>query len=206
MLMTTLAVSCMGIKAQDSTYIWSMEAGAMAMLYRDTIALVTPTLNADRGKLHMEGRYQWEDWRTGSLWAGRWFEFGGELAVSVAPMAGVVFGLTNAVAPGCTIDASWKSLALYSSSEHLFDLEDKANDYTYTWTELSVDLKHVLLGVVVQRTRTFDPPLDLQRGLLLMREQGSFTLGMYLFNVLWTDPTLAFALSYAFDPPSTRKP
>lgn len=187
---------CALLTAQDSTRTWSLEAGVLAVLYRDTTALISPTLTADRGTLHLEARYQWEDWRTGSVWAGRWFEFGDVLSVSVAPMAGLVFGLTNGAAPGCVVDASWKSLSLYSSSEHLFNFADRSGDFTYTWTELSVDLDHLIVGVVAQRTRTFRSPLDLQRGLLLMREQGSCTFGMYLFNAFWTDPTVAFTVSY----------
>jgi hypothetical protein len=31
-----------------------------------------------------------------------------------------------------------------------------------------------------------------------MREQGNLTFGMYLFNIGWTDPTVAFTLSYGF--------
>ena len=176
-----------------------MEGAVPGILYTDTIALWNPSLTADHGKLHLEARYQWEDWRTGSAWIGRNFSVGDALSVTFTPMVGGVFGRTNGVAPGYLLVAEWRSLYLYSSSEYLFDLEDRGASFGYTWTELTVDLEHLLVGIVAQRTRPFESPLDLQRGLILMREQGAFTFGMYLFNLGWTDPTVALNLAYAFD-------
>ncbi len=190
--------------AQDSTEVWEFNASVITFLYRDTIALWNPAVTADHGHLHLEARYQWEDWQTGSLWAGYWFGFGNELEVNVAPMVGGVFGLTNGVAPGYTLDASWRSLSFYSSSEYVFNLEDDSSSFGYTWTELSVDLDQLLFGIVIQRTRTFDSELDLQKGMLLLREQGNFTFGMYLFNAFFTDPTVALTVAYGFE--TTPKP
>jgi len=193
-------------RAQDSTSTWALNGSLLTILYRDTIALWNPSVAADHKNLHLEARYQWEDWRTTSLWAGRWFGFGNELHVDIAPMAGVVFGNTNGVAPGYVLEAGWRSLSLYSSSEYLVDLEDNAYNFTYTWSELAVDLKLLKVGMVVQRTRTFDSPLDLQRGLLLLREQGAFTFGTYIFNIGWTDPTVALTLSYDLELSRHREP
>ena len=139
------------------------------------------------------------------MWADRWFSFGNALHVDAAPMIGGVFGYTNGVAPGLLIDAQWRSLSVYSSSEYFFDLQEDA-DFTYTWSELTIDLDHLIVGIVAQKTQTFDSDLDLQRGLLLMREQGSFTFGTYLFNIGWTDPTVAFTLAYGFGQPPLRLP
>lgn len=190
--------------AQDSTEVWEFNASVITFLYRDTIALWNPAVTADHGHLHLEARYQWEDWRTASAWAGYWFGFGNELEVNVAPMVGGVFGLTNGVAPGYTLDASWRSLSFYSSSEYVFVPEDDSSSFGYTWTELSMDLDHLLFGIVIQRTRTFDSELDLQKGMLLLREQGNFTFGMYLFNAFFTDPTVALTVAYGFE--TTPKP
>jgi len=185
---------------------WDFEASMLAILYRDTIALWNPSVIADHGNLHLEARYQWEDWRTASLWAGYHFGFGEAVKVDLTPMAGVVLGNITGAAPGCLVEAEWRSLSFYSSSEQFIDLVDSTGGFTYTWNELAVDLDHLIVGIVAQRTRTFQSPLDLQRGLLLMREQGKLTFGMYLFNIGWTDPTVAFTLSYGFGTPQRRGP
>lgn len=210
--LVVLLVCAIRLHAQDSTAVaapeggWDIEPSLLTILYRDTIALWNPALTADHGNLHVEARYQWEDWRTASVWAGRWFGFGDAFHVDVAPMVGGVFGNTNGVAPGLLLEAEWKSLSFYTSSEYLVDAEDQANNFAYTWSELAVDLDHLLVGIVAQRTRTWDSPLDLQRGLLLMREQGDLTFGMYLFNIGWTDPTVAFTVSYGFSTKPRQTP
>ncbi|MBL7965082.1 MAG: hypothetical protein JNM31_14705 [Flavobacteriales bacterium] len=178
---------------------WTLEPSLLTILYRDTITLWNPAFNADHGRLHLEARYQWEDWRTASVWAGRWFGFGEALHVDMAPIAGFAFGNTMGVGGGLVVEAAWKNISFSTSSEYLVDLDDQAYNFTYNWSEIAVDLDHLLVGIVTQRTRTWISPLDLQRGLLLMREQGALTFGMYLFNIGWTDPTVAFTLSYAVD-------
>jgi hypothetical protein len=192
-------------KMTDTLRVWNMETAVLGFLYTDTIALWNPSFTADHGHLHVEARYQWEDWRTGSVWIGRNFSFGDALSVTFTPMVGGVFGYTNGVAPGYLLEMEWRSLYFYSSSEYLFNLEDNSANFGYTWTELTVDLDHLLFGIVAQRTRPFESSLDLQRGLSLMREQGAFTFGMYLFNLGWTDPTVVLNLAYAFDVPKQRR-
>ncbi len=177
---------------------WEFDAGLLAIFYRDTIALWNPSLTVDHGGLHLEARYNWEDWQTASLWVGYNFGFGEEFHVDLTPMAGAVFGNINGVAPGLLINAEWRSLSFYSSSEQFFDSEDDTGDFTYTWNELAVDLKLLSVGVVAQKTQTWESEREVQRGLLLMREQGNFNFGAYLFNFDTSKPTWAFTLSYGF--------
>jgi len=210
LLVFTLLTTGHAVQAQDRTDTaaattidttgggWILAPSLLTILYRDTIALWNPAMTADHGSLHLEARYQWEDWHTASLWAGYNFGFGDDVQVELTPMAGVVFGNINGVSPGILVNARWRSLSFYSSSQQFLDLVDSTGGFTFTWNELAVDLDHLSIGIVAQRTRTFDSSLDLQRGLLLKREQGKLTFGMYLFNIGWTDPTVAFALTYGF--------
>ncbi len=193
------------LHAQDTTNTWALNASILTMLYRDTDDLVMPTVTADHRDLHLEVRYNWEDYRTASAWVGHWFRFGDELRMELAPMAGIVFGQSNGAAPGYQFEASWKSLSLSSTSEYYIDFEDNTSNFFYTWTEMSVDLNFLLTGIVVQRTRTFESPLDVQSGLLVMREQGSFTFGLYVFNPFQTDPTVGINLSYDLELPRRPK-
>src|SRR5262245_64017684 len=56
---------------------------------------VTTILYADRGQLHLEGRYGYEDDQTASVWAGWTFETGDELTAAITPMLGAVVGDTD---------------------------------------------------------------------------------------------------------------
>ena len=60
-----------------------------------------PTFTADHKWLHLEARYNYENFRIGSLWAGYNFSWGKAWQFAVTPMIGGVFGHTNGIAPGC---------------------------------------------------------------------------------------------------------
>jgi hypothetical protein len=57
-------------------------------------------LTADRGWLHLETRYNYENLETGSAWVGYNFSGGEKLKWEFTPMLGGVFGNTTGVAPG----------------------------------------------------------------------------------------------------------
>ena len=78
---------------------WSGNLQTYLYLQEDDDFLM-PILGVDRGALHFEGRFQYEDRRTGSLWAGWTLEAGKGLHLEAVPMAGVVFGRTTGLAPG----------------------------------------------------------------------------------------------------------
>ena len=61
-------------------------------------ARLTPILYADRGALHLEARYDYEDLDTLSVFAGRTFEAEGEVEVALIPMLGATFGDTRGIA------------------------------------------------------------------------------------------------------------
>lgn len=185
---------------------WAIEASLLSFLYPDTITLWNPSATARHGYWHFEARYQWEDWRTASLWVGHRFAFGEKLKVELTPMAGAVFGLINGAAPGYLLQARWRALSFYSSSEVFFDLDRGSGNFGYTWNELGVDLRVVSAGIVAQRLRTVQSPLDLQRGVWLMREQGGFTFGAYLFNFGRADLTGAISLAYGFGAGPLQRP
>src|SRR5262245_7860111 len=79
---------------------WAFGTSAFVFDPPDDDAFVSPIVEADRGVLHLEARYNYEDLKTGSAFIGRTFEFGTEVSGTVVPMIGLVLGRTDAVAPG----------------------------------------------------------------------------------------------------------
>jgi len=96
------------------------------------------TVTADRGKLHLEARYNYENFNTGSLWIGYNLSVDGEVTLTFTPMVAAVVGDTDGVAPGYNLSVDWWKLAFFSQSEYVIDTSDSANNFLYTWTELSV--------------------------------------------------------------------
>jgi hypothetical protein len=177
---------------------WSGGVETYLYLQEDDDFLM-PILSGDRGSLHLEGRFQYEDRQTGSLWAGFTLEAGTSLQLAVTPMAGVVFGRTDGLAPGLELTLSWKSLELYSESEYLFDFESQEGNYFYTWSELSWQARPWLrLGLSVQRTRIYQSELEIERGFFAAVSRGPVELVVYGFNLDGDAPFAIVALGVEF--------
>lgn len=184
--------------AGSSSRSWSFGADAYLYLVEDNSFLM-PILTADRGSLHLEGRYQYEDFDTASVWLGWSFETGKSVHLEIVPMMGVVFGNTRGIAPGLEATLSWKSLELYSESEYVFDAEGAEGDFFYNWSELGWQATGWLrLGLTAQRTRMYDSELAVDRGVFAAVAIGAVELSVYGFNLDGEDPFAVVALAVEF--------
>ena len=178
---------------------WEFDASISGYIVPHGQSYVSPTLTADHDTLHLEARYNYEAQKTGSLWIGYNFSAGKKLVLDATPMIGGVFGNVNAVAPGLEVTATYKKLQLFSANEYLFDTDTKAGNFFYTWTQLTYSpLKWFSFGYVVQRTRAYQTPLDIQRGLLIEFTHKKATFTTQIFNIGEADPTVALSLGYSF--------
>jgi hypothetical protein len=178
---------------------WSFYASALAYFPPKSQDYVSPVLTADRGRLHLEARYNYEALRTGSLWAGYNFTSGTKLVCEATAMLGAVFGDTAGVAPGYRLSLTYSSLEFSSEGEYLFDSRDRAESFFYTWTELSYSLSDWFrTGLVGQRTRAYTADLDIQRGLLAGFTYKKWDLTIYVFNPDRDDRMLVVSLGAGF--------
>ena len=158
-----------------------------------------PTLSADRGPLHLEVRYNYEDLRTASVWAGWNLDRSGEIALALTPMAGVAFGETNGVALGYHAALDWWKLELYSEGEYLHDLDDSSDSYFFSWSELTIaPFDWLRAGLVAQRTRVYQSELDIQRGFLVGLVGDPVSVTINCFNPDQDDPIWLLALEVQF--------
>jgi len=138
---------------------------------------------ADHKALHLEARYNYEDKKTASVFGGYKFEAGRKLKLTITPMAGLVFGNTNGIAPALEIGLGWKKLDFYSESEYVIDFAGKENDFYYNWTELAITpLKKFRTGVSASRTRLYHSDLDIQKGIFAQYSFWKLMVGAYYFN------------------------
>ena len=178
---------------------WDFSLNIAGYLVPDDRSYASPTFSADRERLHLEGRYNYENQETGSLWAGYNLSFGKKLVLEAMPMVGAVFGDTTGVAPGYEASLSYWKLAVTSDGEYVFDTGNSDNSFLYSWNELvysPTDWLHA--GLVAQRTRAYHTSLDVQRGFSVgvVHRKTDFTV--YTFNAGWTDPTIVLNLGLTF--------
>ena len=176
---------------------WSIFASAYTYIVPNGDSYVQPTVTADRGRLHLEGRYNYESQHTGSAWVGVNFAGGDRVEWELTPIFGAVFGEIDGVAPGYKGSVSWRKLSLYSESEYVIDAANTSDSFLYNWSELTYEATEAWrFGLVVQRTRAYQTDRDVQRGLIAgyIYKQAEFTL--CVFNPDEDKPTVAFSVGW----------
>lgn len=164
----------------------------------DQQSYANPNFTADHEWLHLEARYNSEDFRTGSAWIGYNFAAGKNLVLNVTPMIGGVFGKTNGVAPGCEASLTYKKLQASISNEYVFATE-KSSSFYYNWPQVTYSpVDWLQLGLVAQRTKTYHTLLDTQRGFLVGFSHKNVQVTSYVFNAGWTNPTVVLELGFSF--------
>jgi hypothetical protein len=178
---------------------WELAASLYAYSPPDSQSYLQPTLRADRGKLHLEARYNYEALNTSSVWIGYNTSFGDELKLDLTPMLGVVFGKTNGLAPGYELTLGWRKFQLYSEGEYVFDKDVSSDSFFYMWSELTyAPLDWFQFGLVAQRTRAYQTEVDTQRGLLARFTYKKADLTAYVFNPGTDYPTYVVSVGVSF--------
>lgn len=178
---------------------WSYSAFTYLYLVPDDQNYASAIFTANKDWLHIEGRYNYEDLRTGSAWIGYNFSFGNKLVLDATPMFGGVFGNLNGIAPGWEITLSYGKLEFYSENEYVFDLEDSSGNFYYNWSELTYSpIDWLQLGLVVQRTKAYQTELDVQRGFLAGFSYKMLDVTAYVFNPGWDEPTFSISAGLNF--------
>lgn len=191
-LLTGFALFAQLARAQDSSTVekssrgrkaWEGNASLNAYFLQDGFYMI-PVLTADKNRLHLEARYNYEDFRTFSAWGGYNFTGGKKLEWDLTPMLGLVLGQTNAIAPGLEMLLSYGKLEFYSEGEWLFNIEDKYDDFVYFWSDLGYSpWAWLTIGLSAQRTRSYQSGRDVQKGLLIGLSRKKASLNGYFYNI-----------------------
>ena len=198
LLALVLAAPALGQTAATGSAGWSFSAAAYAYFVPEDDDFLVPIVTADKGKLHLEARYQYEAPDTGSIWAGANFSGGTALEWEMTPILGLVFGDVDGLAPGYKGSLSWKSLELYSEGEYVFDFAGSEGSFFYNWSELTVSpVDWLRVGIATQRTRAYESDREIQRGLMAGFSFGLATATAYVMNPD-DDPTVIVSLGVEF--------
>lgn len=187
-------------KSPDApTKAWDFNLTADGYIIPNGQSYVAPVFSTNRKWLHMEARYNYEDQRTGSLWAGYKFSAGKKLVLSVTPMIGGVFGRTTGIAPGCEASLTYKKIEFSISNEYVIDTTNKSGSFYYSWPQVTYSLADWLrVGLVAERTKAFQSSLDTQRGFLVGVSHKQMEFTTYVFNAGFIDPTVVLELGVSF--------
>ena len=196
-----LVTSAAHVSAQTATSAptWTFESSVYTYLLPDDGNYAQPTIATDRDWFHLEARVNYEDLNTGSIWFGYNFSGGETLEWALTPLLGGVFGQTDGVAPGYTASLNWRQLEFYSEGEYVFDAHDSADSFFYNWSELTVvPAEWFRVGLVTERTRTYQTERDIQRGLLVGVTYKNLDATTYVFNPDDSKPIVVLSVAFSF--------
>lgn len=165
---------------------------------RDEPAFAVFVAAVQRGPLRLEARYNYEARAATSVFAGYAWSGGEDVAWSVTPMLGGLFGSARGVIPGVEASVAWRQLDLYIEAEYVHDLNDRNASYFYAWSEVGWrPVEPVRIGLVGQRARIVSNGRELQRGVFGQLTLGSATLSLYAFNPESASRYVILALGFA---------
>ena len=151
---TLVVFECWGATDSTDAAAWEVHALGYGYITQSEGNYFVPVVTAEYDMLHLEARYNYEDFRTASLWVGSIFAWEGTVEGFVTPMVGVAFGRTTGISPGLEAGVQWKIFEFYTEGQYFFDLGVRDNSFMYYWTELTATvLPWLEAGVVSQRTR-----------------------------------------------------
>jgi len=178
---------------------WSFFASAYTYVVPTASNYMQPTFTADRDRLHLEARYNYEAQKTGSAWIGWNFSGGDAVEWQLTPIVGTIFGEVDGFAPGYKGSIAWRRLSLSTESEYVIDTTNTTNSFLYNWSELTYDMTESFrAGLVVQRTRAYQTDRDVQRGIMAGYSYRRAEFAFYLFNPDEDKPTTVFSVAFQF--------
>ena len=199
LLFNLFSLSAIAQQTDSSSSKWTFAAAAYYYIIPEEKNTVTTIAYADHNSWHFEGRYNYEDRKTGSLFGGRRWEWGNKFVFGATPMAGMVFGNTNGFAPAIELDASYKIFDYYSETEYVIDFSGSENNFLYTWGELGVTpFSSFRTGISYQRTRLYQSSREVQRGIFAEYSFWKLTTGLYYFDPFSSSQFVIATLSIDF--------
>jgi hypothetical protein len=159
---------------------WAFNVQAYHYFVPDEPDFLLPIAMADRGALHLEARYNYEDRDTFSAFVGRSWGLG---KLTLTPMIGAAVGLTDGIAPGLEAEFSSGRFEVWVESEYLFDFSGSDGNFFYAWSEASYGVTPWgALGLMTQRTKTFRTDVEFDWGLLARVGWGPVSALTYLID------------------------
>jgi hypothetical protein len=178
---------------------WELNLAGALYVLPDDEDILQPTFRADRGRLHLETRYNYEDRESVSFFAGANFAFGSRVEVSLVPMLGGLVGRTDGIVPGFEADITVGPFEAYGEAEYVVDLGESSSSFFYMWSELSLwPTGWLRVGLVTQRTRVYQTEREIQRGPLVGVEWKSVSGSLYWFNPGADDWLVVASLAVSF--------
>jgi hypothetical protein len=131
--------------------------------------------------LRLEGRYNYEDLHTGSMFLGWHVAAGSEdLGLDVVPMVGWAFGRTDGFAPALLLDVGLRPFQLYGEVEYVF--EESGSGFLYDRADFIYNMTPELFVGVVGEHTVVSSDHEFTPGILMGTSGSRVEVAFYLFG------------------------
>ena len=154
-----------------------------------TPSAVVPRLYyQDRSGWYGEIRYNYDEVKTLSLYAGKTFSREDSLSWYVTPVAGLLLGQFKGGSVGANIAVSYGKWSFSSLGQYSFSVQDKEYNFIYSWSELCYQLTDFLFGgLVVQQTCLYQTNNKWDPGLQAGITWDKWSFPLYAFSPMSRD-------------------
>lgn len=132
---------------------------------------------------YAEGRYNYEDNQTFSLYVGKTFSREQDLSYSLTPLIGGSMGNFNGVSTGFYVHLDYKNFLFSTQSQYSLSTDHRSSNFFYNWSELAYQpLKWLYGGVSVQNTALYHEQMSFEPGLLIGYNFRNLSMPLYTFS------------------------
>jgi len=133
--------------------------------------------------IYTELRYNYEELKTASVYAGKSFDKKGKLEYTITPMLGLVFGNFNGGSIALNIEATHKKTFVSMQTQYTISNDNVKNNFFFNWTELGYQpLKWLYAGVSTQQTIQYSGNVQSEYGMLTGFIIKKITIPVYAFS------------------------
>jgi hypothetical protein len=161
------------------------------------ISAVVPMLHVEtKDNWYAEFRYNYEDKKTFSLYAGKIFTGGKALEYTITPLLGYSVGRFNGLSFATNAEAEWKDFFISTQTQYSLSVKTKEESFFFTWSEAGYEISpHFFTGLAIQYTR-LSGQNDFEPGLLAGLSFKNISFPCYVFGPFHRDRYFVLGLNY----------
>jgi hypothetical protein len=149
--------------------------------------MLMPILHVQNSRnWYAEGRFNYEELNSGSLYIGKKFSIEKkELFLSATPLVGGIAGSIKGIAPGLNVSAEYNRFSFDSQTQYIVAWKDKGKNCFFNWSEIVYEpVKWLFLGGSLQTTCiTGNRTRKIEGGVVMGINYRNWSFPIYGFNL-----------------------
>jgi hypothetical protein len=163
-------------------------------------------INTDNPMLHVETknkwyaelRYNYEDVKTLSFYAGKTFSGGKAIEYSITPLLGYCVGRFRGLSFAANAEAGWKNFYLSTQAQYSLSSGSEDESFFFSWSEVGYNFSpHFFSGIALQYTRLTGEN-DFKPGFLAGLSYKNISFPCYVFGPFHRDRYFVLGFNYEF--------